>query len=73
MKLYTLAEAKELTLDEAKLAINQAVYAATQLLEKLEQAGKCSGNDARQHIAGLAAEELEYRWRLSELETRTRG
>ena len=72
MKIYTLAEAKEMTLDEAKLAINQAVYEASQLLEKLEQARKCCGNGhhARQYLAGLASEELEYRWRLAELESK---
>ena len=65
MKVYTLEEAKNMTLEEAQLAINRAVYEASKLVETLEHAGKCVGNGhhARQKLAGIAAEEVAARWK----------
>ena len=38
MKLYTLEEAKALSREDAEAAISAAVYAATRLIETLENA-----------------------------------
>jgi hypothetical protein len=64
-KQYTLADARQMTLEDAKLAISRAVYEASSLLEKLEQAGKCFGNchHARQMLSSLASAEIESRWK----------
>lgn len=64
-KAYTLDDAKAMSLDDAKRAIERNIYEAAALLEKLEQCGKCYGNGhhARQKLATLAAEEIESRWK----------
>ena len=56
-----------MTLDEAKTELSNAVYAAALFIERLEYAGKVSGNGhhAAQHIAKLACDELESRWRVN--------
>lgn len=52
------------TLGEAEADLSNAVYAATELLERLEGAGLLSGNGhhARQSLAEHAVQELRRRW-----------
>ncbi len=54
-----------MTLDDAVAEIRNAVYAATDLFEKLEWAEKAYGNGhhARQKVSEFAADELRRRWR----------
>lgn len=65
IKTYTQEQIRVMSLEEAKDNLYDAVYIATSLLERLENAGKCRGNGhhARQKLARIAVEELETRWR----------
>ena len=55
---------RELTKDEARQLVATAVYDATKIIERLQSAGKLSGNGhhARQQLAEHAADELASRW-----------
>lgn len=66
-KHLTQDDLRAMTLDEAKTELSNAVYAAALLIERLENAGKVNGNGhhAAQHIAKLACDELESRWRVN--------
>ena len=66
---------RAMTLDEAKTELSNAVYAAALFIERLEYAGKVSGNGhhAAQHIAKLACDELESRWRVNAADEQRRG
>ena len=50
--------------EEASVSLSNSVYEATALIEKLEHAGKVSGNGhhIRQKIAEYAAQVLRDRW-----------
>lgn len=60
----TIEEVKALNYEDAKVIIENAVYEATILIERLENAGKVSGNGhhARQAAAKAAADILKERW-----------
>ena len=60
-------EVAGLSLEEAKAELENAVYYAALLIERLEHAGKVSGNGhhAAQAIAAFAGEELKSRWRMT--------
>ena len=64
MKL-TQEEIKELDVKRARQLIEDRVYEACQLIERLEGVGKISGNGhhARQKLAAIAGDDLERRWR----------
>lgn len=59
---------KRWTVDEAAAEVERRVYAALDILEDLEEAGRIIGNGhhARQKIAAAAAEDLRARWFLRE-------
>lgn len=63
--MHTKEELKEMSLEEAQRQLGNQIYAAAALIEKLEQAGKVSGNGhhARQKIAQFAGEDLAKRWK----------
>ena len=65
-KHLTQDDLRAMTLDDAKTELSNAVYAAALFIERLEYAGKVNGNGhhAAQHIAKLACDELESRWRV---------
>jgi phosphotransacetylase len=53
-----------MTLEEAQAKIQNEVYAATLILEKLEVAGLVTGNGhhMRQKVAAFASEMVKERW-----------
>lgn len=55
---------REMTLSDAENAISKSVYAATQLIEQLEYAGRIRGNGhhLRQEIAEFAVKLMRERW-----------
>ena len=55
---------KSLTYEQAKAMLENTIYEASELLERLEGAGKVTGNchHARQNICSYAVAELEQRW-----------
>jgi hypothetical protein len=55
---------KSMDLADAEALLGTVVYQATQLIEQLADAGKCSGNGhhARQKITDYAIAELRGRW-----------
>jgi hypothetical protein len=63
----------KISLDEAKCRIENAVYKATDLYERLEGAKLVRGNGhhMRQKIAQMASDLLEERWRKCICETCT--
>jgi hypothetical protein len=65
MRAFTKEQLASMDLDTARTHLENAVYEAAALIEKLEYAGKVDGNGhhARQKIAALAGEELASRWR----------
>lgn len=54
----------QMTLDDAKSDLSKAVYAATDIIERLEGAGLIAGNGhhLRQELARHAVDVLEKRW-----------
>lgn len=64
MRQFTKNDVESMTLETAQRAIENCVYEATALIEKLEHAGKVRGNGhhARQKIAEEAKDELTRRW-----------
>jgi len=54
-----------LTLEEAESELGNDVYAATELIERLEGAGLIDGNGhhIRQQISRFATELMKQRWR----------
>jgi hypothetical protein len=58
-------ELKDVSLEDAKTELGNAVYSATGYVERLEYAGKVCGNGhhIRQEIAAAAQCILEERWR----------
>lgn len=64
MKNYTDKELAEMTFSEAETALSNSIYEASALIERLQYAGKISGNGhhARQAIVKHAVAELFMRW-----------
>lgn len=60
-----MAKVAKMTLEKAEAELSKAVYAATDLLERLEAEGFIVGNGhhARQKLAAAAVAELRARWR----------
>jgi len=59
-----MADVEKMTCAQSKAHIGNIVYEAALFLEKLENAGLCYGNGhhAAQHVAAVAAGEVENRW-----------
>jgi hypothetical protein len=61
---FTDQEVTDMDLATAETEVSNAVYAATNLIERLENAGKLRGNGhhARQACAVFATQEVRARW-----------